>query len=62
MKTTSFALRTAFVASMAAVVMSNYDVNVATRSMYYSGAAYCDKPTLDNWSCGEPCTENSGIS
>jgi len=62
MKTTSFALRTAFVASMAAVVMANFDVKIANRSMYYSGAAYCDKPTLDNWTCGEPCTENSGIS
>ena len=62
MKTTSFALRTAFVASIAAFVSANYDPNLSLRSMYYSGSAYCDKPTLDNWSCGEPCTQNSGVS
>ena len=30
--------------------------------MYYSGAAYCDKDTLDSWTCGEPCSSNNGVS
>ena len=48
-------------ASAAALVSANYDSNIATRAMYYSGASYCAKSTLDPWACGEPCTVNSGL-
>lgn len=57
-----FALRTAFFASAAFLAMANYDETIAFKAMYYSGAAYCDKGTLDNWTCGEPCSSNNGIS
>ena len=33
-----------------------YDEAVAMRAMYYSGASYCAKQTLNPWACGEPCT------
>ncbi len=56
------ALRVAFFASAALLASANYEENVSTRSMYYAGAAYCDKVTLDNWTCGEPCTSNLGVS
>ena len=56
------ALRIAFFASAALMASANYEMNVATRSMYYAGATYCDKATLDNWTCGEPCTSIAGIS
>lgn len=52
----------AILASTLAVVSANYDPVVGTRAMYYSGAAYCDKGTLDSWTCGEPCTELGGLS
>ena len=50
------ALRIAFFASAAMLASANYEASIATKSMYYAGASYCDKATLDNWSCGEPCT------
>ena len=56
------ALRIAFFASAALMASANYEANIATRSMYYAGASYCDKGTLDSWTCGEPCSSNWGIS
>jgi len=56
------ALRIAFFASAAMLASANYEASIATKSMYYAGAAYCDKATLENWSCGEPCSYNAGVS
>lgn len=30
------------------------------RALYYSGAAYCQKDTIYNWTCGEPCNVQQG--
>ena len=50
-------LRTAIIVASAAVMASAaYDPVMSERAMYYSGASYCDKATLDSWTCGEPCT------
>lgn len=55
-------LRTALVLiGTAAIASANFDQQVAFRAMYYSGAAYCAKNTLDSWNCGEPCSANSGF-
>lgn len=56
------ALRIAFFASAALMATANYEMNIASKSLYYAGAAYCDKSTLDNWNCGEPCKSNAGVS
>ena len=56
------ALRIAFFASAAMLASANYEPNIAPKSMYYAGASYCDKGTLDTWTCGEACSSNSGVS
>jgi hypothetical protein len=56
------ALTIAFFASTALLTSANYDANIATKSMHYAGASYCDKGTLDSWTCGEPCSTISGVS
>lgn len=40
---------------------ANYDSNIATRAMYYSAATYCNKDTVQQWNCGEPCSSLSGF-
>ncbi len=50
------ALTIAFFASAALLASANYDANIGTKSMHYAGASYCDKGTLDSWTCGEPCS------
>lgn len=50
------ALTIAFFASAAILASANYDPSIALKSMYYAGASYCDKGTLDTWTCGEPCS------
>lgn len=50
------------VSTISALVTANYDPNLGLRAMYYSGAAYCDKGTLESWTCGEPCTQNSDFT
>jgi predicted lipase len=53
--------RATALASVLALAGANYNQDIAFRAMYYSGAAYCDKGTLDSWSCGEPCSQLSGF-
>lgn len=50
------------VAASAFVASANYDPNAAMRALYYSGASYCAKSTIDSWSCGEPCTQQAGFT
>jgi hypothetical protein len=47
---------TALILSLASVVSANYNQDTAFRAMYYSGATYCNKGTVDSWTCGEPCS------
>ena len=56
------ALTIAFFASASILASANYDASIALKSMYYAGASYCDKGTLDTWTCGEPCSSNAGVS
>ena len=51
------ALAIAFVLS---TVNCLYDENLAMKALYYSGAAYCEKQTIYNWTCGEPCSSLPG--
>jgi hypothetical protein len=44
-----------------ASVSANYNQDIAFRAMYYSAATYCNKGTVDSWTCGEPCSSLSGF-
>lgn len=54
-------MRSAIIAGLAGLAACAYDATVAERALYYSGAAYCAKTTLDPWACGEPCSVQSGF-
>ena len=47
-------------ACVVGVVNAAYDENLATKALYYSGAAYCRKDTIYDWTCGEPCSSLPG--
>ena len=34
-----------------------YDATLATKMVWYAGAAYCDGGSLTKWACGKPCEE-----
>ena len=40
---------------------AQYNVTLATRSFYYSGAAYCSYQSIDTWNCGKACNYNSDL-
>jgi len=39
-----------------------YSESVGQKGIYYSAAAYCKYETLDQWTCGGPCNQNSGLT
>ena len=47
--------------SLATTALANYNQDTAFRTMYYSAATYCNKGTVDSWTCGEPCSSLSGF-
>ena len=56
-------MRTAAIMALTATLASaSYDENIAMRAMYFSGASYCAKSTINPWNCGEPCNVHSGVS
>jgi hypothetical protein len=48
------------IACVVGVVNAAYDEKLATKALYYSGAAYCRKDTIYDWTCGEPCSSLPG--
>ena len=48
------------IACVVGTVNCLYDENLAMKALYYSGAAYCNKQTIYDWNCGEPCTSLPG--
>lgn len=38
-----------------------YDPLIGLNAAYYSAAAYCNKTTIQDWSCGMPCTLKSTV-
>jgi Lipase (class 3) len=54
--------RTAAIAFACIVGFANalYEETLAMKALYYSGAAYCNKATIYNWTCGEPCSSLPG--
>jgi hypothetical protein len=37
-----------------------YNYNTGLKAMYYSAASYCNKATVQDWTCGEPCETQTG--
>ncbi len=40
---------------------AQYNVTLATRALYYSGAAYCSYESIDAWNCGIACNYSSDL-
>ena len=40
---------------------AQYNVTLATRALYYSGATYCSYPSIDAWNCGIACDYSSDL-
>lgn len=38
-----------------------YTVPMGLKGIRYSSSAYCKYETIDDWQCGIPCTQNSGL-
>ncbi len=58
------ALSTAILATLVGLSLQQtniYKYATGIKGHFYSSAAYCKYETLDNWDCGRPCKENSGL-
>jgi len=39
-----------------------YSPSIGLKGVYYSAATHCSVPSLKAWNCGEPCTQEAGVT
>lgn len=48
-------------AALGTIASANYVHEFGKKTWQLAAATYCDKDSVENWSCGEACTRNSAI-
>ena len=44
------------------VVSAAYNPTAGLKGVYYSAASYCSAASVQSWSCGEPCSQEAGVT